>query len=100
MSGIDTSGNLRIVQACLDDRQWKLSFLEEFCRNFNIGGAKSRILRNPPSGNHSALHIHRNRLNGRDPVSGIDKSSNLRIVQACLGNRQWKLSLYDKFCRN
>ena len=42
MSGIDISSNLRIVQACLDNRQWNLSLFIEFCRNLNIGGAMSR----------------------------------------------------------
>ena len=53
MSEIDISSNLRIVQACLDNRQWNLSLFEEFCSNLKIGGAMSRILRELPSGNHS-----------------------------------------------
>ena len=53
VSGIDISSNLRIVQACLDNRQWNLSLFEEFCRNLKKGGAMSRILRELPSGNHS-----------------------------------------------
>ena len=53
MSGIDISSNLRIVQACLDNRQWNLSLFEEFCRNLKKGGAMSRILRELPSGNQS-----------------------------------------------
>ena len=53
MSGIDITSNLRIVQACLDNRQWNLSLFEEFCRKLKIGGAMSRILRELLSGNHS-----------------------------------------------